>query len=86
MSVYVKQIRDKGVMQPILLVGEFSHFAFDKAADLTGARLVTVPSDAETKKVSLHELKKYINWYGAKNVAAIAVAVPNYPNGVADDI
>lgn len=86
MAVYVKQLRAKGVQQPILLVGEFSHFAFDKAAELTGAKLVTVPTDTDSKKVSLHELRKYINWYGAKNIAAIAVAAPNYPNGVVDDI
>ena len=49
MAVYVKQLRDKGVKQPILLVGEFSHFAFDKAADLTGAKLIMVPSDTESK-------------------------------------
>ena len=86
MAIYVKQLRDKGIQRPILLVGEYSHFAFDKAADLTGARLVLVPTDAVSKKVCLHELRKCINWYGAKNIAAIAVAAPNFPIGVCDDI
>lgn len=39
-----------------------------------------------TKKVCLYELKKYINWYGSKNIAAIAVGAPTYPYGILDDI
>ena len=34
----------------------------------------------------LIELQKYINWYGRKNIAAIAVGAPTYPYGIIDDI
>ena len=45
-----------------------------------------MPCDTKSKKVNLVELKKYINWYGAENVAAIGVSAPNFPNGMMDDI
>ena len=70
---------------PIVLVSEFSHFAFDKAADIAGATIIRVPCDSK-KKLNLLELRKYINWYGRRNIAAIGVAAPNYPNGMPDDI
>lgn len=86
MSVYVHHARQKGVKRPIMLCGEYSHFAFDKAAAYTDARHILVPADPLTNKVCLRELQKAINWYGAGNIAVIAVAAPNYANGVIDDI
>ena len=53
---------------------------------MTGARLVHVPEDPVSRKIDLRELKKYINWYGRKNIAAIAVGAPTYPFGIIDDI
>lgn len=86
MSTYVFHARRRGIQKPILLCADNSHFAFDKAADLTGADLILVPNDPVTKKVCLRELQKYINWYGAKNIATVVVGAPTYPHGVIDDI
>ena len=86
MAVYVQKARQRGIQSPIILASEFIHFAFNKSAELTGAQLILVPSDPVSKKVCLHELRKYIIWYGAKNIATIAVAAPNFPLGVIDDI
>ena len=86
MSTYVFHARERGIQKPILLCGENSHFAFDKSAALTGAEIILVPSDPMTRKVCQRELKKYINWYGAKNIATVVVGAPTYPYGVIDDI
>ena len=43
-AVYVWKAR-KVTDQPILLCGDETHFAFNKACELTGARQIRVPSD-----------------------------------------
>ena len=55
MAIYVKNAR-RFTDTPILLVGENSHFAFDKAAELTGAQHILLPLDPKTTKVCLREL------------------------------
>ena len=70
----------------MLLVAETAHFAFDKSAEIADAAIIKVPCDPVTKKVNLVELRKYINWYGRQNVAAIAVSAPSFPHGVMDDV
>ena len=71
---------------PYMLVPETAHFAFDKAALISGAILIKVPVDPKTKKLNLVEMRKYINWYGSKNIAAIGASAPNWPYGTMDDI
>ena len=36
--------------------------------------------------MDIRELKKYINWYGKRNIAGIVCSAPNYTYGVIDDI
>ena len=76
----------ENVLDPIFLLSEYRHFAFDKACDFVNAKMVIVPTDPKTKKINLLELRKRINWYGRKNIAGIVVNAPNFPNGAMDDI
>ena len=86
MSSYIQHTREhNNVTTPILLVSEYRHFAFDKAAQSCGATLIEIPSDNH-QRINTRELQKAINWYGAKNIAAIVIAAPNYANGMTDDI
>ena len=83
---FVMEKRKQGVKDPVLLVAESTHYAFDKAGELCNARLIKVPCDPVTRALSLVELKKHINWYGAHNIAGIGASAPNFPTGIMDDI
>ncbi|STY29900.1 sphingosine-1-phosphate lyase I [Legionella wadsworthii] len=82
MAAYVLHARAKGIEHPEIVVPETAHAAFKKAADLTGARLITVPVDPKTGAVTAQEMKKYISG----NTAVIVGSAPSFMNGIEDPI
>lgn len=82
MAAYVIHARAKGIKQPEIVVPETAHAAFKKAADLTGARLITVPVDPKTGAVTANEMRKYIS----SNTAVIVGSAPSFMNGINDPI
>ncbi|MCW8408123.1 aminotransferase class V-fold PLP-dependent enzyme [Legionella sp. PATHC035] len=82
MAAYVIHARAKGVKQPEIVVPETAHAAFKKAADLTGARLITVPVDPKTGAVTANEMRKYIS----SNTAVLVGSAPSFMNGINDPI
>ena len=82
MSAYVIHARSKGIEQPEIVVPETAHAAFIKAAQLTGATLITVPVDKDTGAVHPEVMRKYIS----KNTAVIVGSAPSYMNGICDPL
>ncbi|CEG58379.1 pyridoxal phosphate-dependent decarboxylase family protein [Legionella fallonii] len=82
MAAYVIHARAKGIANPEIVVPETAHAAFKKAADLTGAKLITVPVDPKTGAVTAAEMRKYIS----RNTAVIVGSAPSYMNGINDPI
>lgn len=82
MAAYVTHARAKGIKNPEIVVPETAHAAFKKAADLTGARLITVPVDPKSGAVNAHVMRKYISG----NTAVIVGSAPSFMYGVNDPI
>ncbi|HHF7372987.1 pyridoxal phosphate-dependent decarboxylase family protein [Legionella bozemanae] len=82
MAAYVIHARAKGIKYPEIVVPETAHAAFKKAADLTGARLITVPVDPKTGAVTASDMRKYIS----SNTAVIVGSAPSFMNGIHDPI
>lgn len=82
MAAYVLHARATGIHSPEIVVPETAHAAFKKAADLTGAKLITVPVDKKTGAVSATEMRKYIS----KNTAVMVGSAPSFMNGINDPI
>lgn len=82
LAAYVLLARAKGIKNPEIVVPSTKHAAFIKAAELTGARLITVPVDPRTGKVSAAEMEKYLS----KNTAVIVGSAPSFMNGINDPI
>ncbi|WP_454784246.1 pyridoxal phosphate-dependent decarboxylase family protein [Legionella sp. WA2024007413] len=82
MAAYVIHARAKGIKCPEIVIPETAHAAFKKAADLTGARLITVPVDPKTGAVTANEMRKYIS----SNTAVIVGSAPSFMNGIHDPI
>ena len=82
MAAYVLLARSKGIEHPEIVVPETAHAAFIKAAELTGATLITVPVDKKTGAVSAKEMRKYIS----RNTAVIVGSAPSYMYGICDPI
>ncbi|KAJ1919577.1 Dihydrosphingosine phosphate lyase [Tieghemiomyces parasiticus] len=77
---YARQTR--GVTDPELVVPTSAHAAFNKAADLMGIRLISVPIDADTKRVNLTRMRRAIS----RNTIMIVGSAPNFPHGIIDDL
>ncbi|CEK10729.1 pyridoxal phosphate-dependent decarboxylase family protein [Legionella hackeliae] len=82
MAAYVIHARARGIMHPEIVVPETAHAAFKKAADLTGATLITVPVDKKTGAVTAETMRKYIS----SNTAVMVGSAPSFMNGINDPI
>lgn len=82
MSAYVKHARERGIEYPEIVVPETAHAAFQKAAVLTGATLVTVPVDKHTGSVSARSMRRYLS----RNTAVMVGSAPSFMNGIHDPI
>lgn len=60
-GAYVIHARANGINHPELVVPETEHAAFMKAAELTGATLITVPVNPETGMVEAATMEQYIS-------------------------
>ncbi len=81
-AAYVIHARAKGIQTPEIVVPQTAHIAFHKAAQLTGARIITVPVNQQTGAVSAAEMEKYLS----PNTAVIVGSAPSFMNGIADPI
>nr|ABW87816.1 sphingosine 1-phosphate lyase [Legionella jamestowniensis] len=82
MAAYVLHAKAKGIMHPEIVVPETAHAAFKKAAELTGAILITVPVDKKTGAVTVETMKKYLS----HNTAVMVGSAPSFMNGINDPI
>ena len=82
MAAYVMHARAKGITYPEIVVPETAHAAFKKAAELTGATLITVPVDKNTGAVDPNTMRSYLS----ANTAVIVGSAPSFMNGIADPI
>lgn len=82
MAAYVTHARSRGITQPEIVVPETAHAAFKKAAELTGATLITVPVDPKTGAVSAEEMSCYLS----SNTAVMVGSAPSFMNGINDPI
>ncbi len=82
MSAYVQAARKKGINEPEIVVPSTAHAAFEKAAGITGARLIVVPVDPKTGAVSARKMRKYIS----QNTAVIVGSAPSFMYGITDPI
>ncbi|KTC86818.1 pyridoxal phosphate-dependent decarboxylase family protein [Legionella brunensis] len=82
MAAYVIEARARGIEHPEIVVPETAHAAFKKAAELTGAVLVTVPVDPKTGAVSAATMSKYLSG----NTAVMVGSAPSFMNGINDPI
>ena len=82
MAAYVINARARGIEHPEIVVPETAHAAFKKAADLTGAVLITVPVDKKTGAVTAETMSKYISI----NTAVMVGSAPSFMNGINDPI
>lgn len=81
-AAYVINARARGVKYPEIVVPETAHAAFKKAADLTGAILITVPVNKKTGAVTAKAMSSYISG----NTAVIVGSAPSFMNGICDPI
>lgn len=82
MYAYVIHARNMGIAYPEIVVPETAHAAFKKAAELTGATLITVPVDKKTGAVKPSNMIRYIS----NNTAVIVGSAPSFMNGIHDPI
>jgi len=82
MAAYVTLARSRGINYPEIVVPETAHAAFKKAAELSGATLITVPVDKNTGAVNLNIMKKYLS----RNTAVMVGSAPSFMNGIHDPI
>lgn len=82
MASYVTHARARGIHYPEIVVPETAHAAFKKAAELTGATLITVPVDPKTGAVTAAEMSKYLS----SNTAVMVGSAPSFMNGIHDPI
>ena len=82
MAAYVLHARARGIDHPEIVVPETAHAAFKKAADLTGATLITVPINKKTGAVTAEKMGTYISG----NTAVIVGSAPSFMNGINDPI
>lgn len=79
-----KMSRWNGYKSPKFLAPDTIHASIDKAADYYNLQLVKVPTDPETKKVSVAEIKRLID--ADSDIAGIAVSAPGYSHGTTDPV
>lgn len=82
MTAYVLLARAKGIVQPEIVVADTAHAAFLKAATITGATRIVVPTDPQTGAVHAAEMEKYISG----NTAVIVGSAPSFMYGINDPI
>ncbi len=82
MAAYVIDGRAKGIEHPEIVVPETAHAAFLKAAELTGAKLITVPVDPNTGAVTAQTMSRYLS----NNTAVMVGSAPSFMNGIEDPI
>ncbi|MFC3909265.1 pyridoxal phosphate-dependent decarboxylase family protein [Legionella dresdenensis] len=82
MAAYVIAARNRGIAQPEIVIPETAHAAFKKAAQLTGATLITVPVDPKTGAVSAKTMEKYLS----DNTAVMVGSAPSFMYGICDPI
>ncbi|HBD7174583.1 TPA: Dot/Icm T4SS effector sphingosine 1-phosphate lyase LegS2 [Legionella pneumophila] len=82
MAAYVIRARAKGIDYPEIVVPETAHAAFKKAAELTGAILITVPVDKKTGAVNPNVMSSYIT----RNTAVMVGSAPSFMNGIHDPV
>lgn len=81
-GAYVTDARARGIKHPEVVVPETAHAAFTKAAELTGAVLITVPVNQKTGAVTAMAMNRYISG----NTAVIVGSAPSFMNGIHDPI
>jgi sphinganine-1-phosphate aldolase len=72
-------------IKPIFLMSDTAHIAFDRQINDLGATIVRVKNNAN-KNMDTEDLKAKIKEYGAHNISAIVISLPNYPFGAADQV
>ena len=72
--------------RPIILVDSMRHPAYDKFATIGNARIIVIPRDTTTGRISACEVEKAIITHGAANIAAVITSNPNYADGVIEPI
>ncbi len=82
MIAYVLLARAKHIAHPEIVVPDTAHAAFIKAAKITGATLVVVPTDPATGAVRASDMDKYIS----RNTAVIVGSAPSFMYGINDPI
>mmetsp|Transcript_24767 Transcript_24767/g.58952 ORF Transcript_24767/g.58952 Transcript_24767/m.58952 type:complete len:442 (+) Transcript_24767:306-1631(+) len=83
----VKASRDfmleaKGIRNPEMVVATSAHPAYIKAASYFGIRLVRVPVDSRTLRLTASAVQAAING----NTALVVASAPSYPHGVVDEV
>ena len=74
-------LKIKGIKNPIMLVPESAHAAFDKAGESFGIKIIKIPID-ENYELDIGYLETNIN----KNVVCIVGSAPSFPHGIMDPI
>jgi len=74
--------KNRGVVDPELIIPATAHAAFDKACDYFRIKLVKVPVDRVTFRADLAATARAIT----RNTIAIVGSAPCYPQGVVDPI
>ncbi|CAI2165892.1 18055_t:CDS:2 [Funneliformis geosporum] len=74
--------KEKGIIEPEMVVPETIHAAFDKAAGYFGIKIIKIPIDPSDYRVDTNAVSRAVN----KNTIMIAGSAPNFPHGIIDDI
>lgn len=74
--------RSRGISNPVIVVPETAHAAFDKACSLLEIRIRHVACDTKTGKVRLDCMRGAIDG----NTCLLVGSTPNFPYGTIDDV